>query len=174
MNNTNKNTKLNDPANRDDITGEPGSHPIGTALGAGSAAAAGAVAGAALGPIGSAVGAIAGAVVGGIAGGYAGKGIAEVLNPTVVDEYWNTNYKTRPYIAQGATYDTYRTAYQFGYNSRVKNQTKKFDDVEKDLSQNWNTARGSSTLDWTAARPAIRDSYERTDELYKNKLASNN
>ena len=172
--NTVKNTKLNDNANRDDLTGEPGAHPVGTAIGASSAAAAGAVAGAALGPIGSAVGAIAGAVIGGIAGGYAGKGIAEVLNPTVVDSYWKPIYNTRPYVEQGANYDTYSTAYHLGASSYAKTPTKKFDDVESDLSKNWNSARGKSTLEWTDAREAVRDSYERSDELYKNKLASNN
>lgn len=82
----NKSNKKGD-ANRDPITGEPGSHPVGTGVGAAvggaGGAAAGAAAGAALGtagagPIGTAVGAVAGA----IAGAAAGHGTAEGLNPT--------------------------------------------------------------------------------------------
>src|SRR5688572_12921231 len=77
----------NKDANRDPISGEPGSHPVGTGVGAVAGGAAGAAAGAATGaavgtagagPIGTAVGAAAGAIVGGLAG----HGTAEGLNPT--------------------------------------------------------------------------------------------
>ena len=74
-------------ANQDPITGEPGSHPVGTGVGAVAGGAAGAAAGAATGaavgtagagPIGTGIGAAVGAIVGGLAG----KGTAEGLNPT--------------------------------------------------------------------------------------------
>lgn len=74
-------------ANRDPITGAPGSHPVGTGVGAVAGGAAGAAAGAATGaavgtagagPIGTGIGAAVGAVV----GGMAGHGTAEGLNPT--------------------------------------------------------------------------------------------
>ena len=75
--------------NRDPISCEPGSHPVGTGVGAvaggaaGMAAGAGigAATGAAAGPIGAGVGAAAGAVV----GGMGGKAVAEHFNPTVSD-----------------------------------------------------------------------------------------
>ena len=44
--------------NRDPITGEPGSHPLGTGLGSAGGAAAGAAIGAIGGPIGMAVGGV--------------------------------------------------------------------------------------------------------------------
>lgn len=74
-------------ANRDPITGEKGSHPVGTGVGAVAGGAAGAAAGAATGaavgtagagPVGTAVG----AAVGAVAGGLVGHGTAEGLNPT--------------------------------------------------------------------------------------------
>lgn len=78
-------------ANRDPITKEPGSHPVGTGVGAAAggaagaavggaagAAAAGAAAGSAAGPIGTAVGLVAGAAI----GAAAGHGAGEALNPT--------------------------------------------------------------------------------------------
>jgi uncharacterized protein (TIGR02271 family) len=64
--------------NRDPITGEPGSHPVGTGVGAAAGGAAGAAAGSAVGPVGTGVG----AVVGAIAGGLAGKGAAEGVDRT--------------------------------------------------------------------------------------------
>lgn len=70
-------------ANRDPITGEPRSHPIGTGVGAvAGGAAAGAATGTVAGPIGTGIGAAAGAVVGGLAG----KAAAEKFNPTEAGE----------------------------------------------------------------------------------------
>src|SRR5659263_510215 len=81
-------------ANPDPITGEPGSHPVGTGVGSAGGAAAGAAVGAAVGgPIGAVVGGVAGAVLGGGAGHAAG----EAANPTVEKQYWENVYKTRPY-----------------------------------------------------------------------------
>src|SRR5688500_15340546 len=72
--------------NRDPITGEPRSHPVGTGVGAvaGGAvgAAAGAATGAAMGTTAGPIGTGVGAVVGAVAGGLAGHGAAEALNPT--------------------------------------------------------------------------------------------
>lgn len=66
-------------ANRDPLTGEPRSHPIGTGVGAAAGgAAAGAAAGTVAGPIGTGIG----AAVGAVAGGLAGKAAAEKFNPT--------------------------------------------------------------------------------------------
>jgi uncharacterized protein (TIGR02271 family) len=82
----NRNPNQQDP-NRDPLTGEPRSHPLGTGVGAiggglaggaAGAAAAGAAAGSAAGPIGTGIGAAAGAVIGGLAG----KAGAEAMNPT--------------------------------------------------------------------------------------------
>src|SRR5881394_2799348 len=76
-------------ANRDPLTGAPGSHPVGTAAGAvAGGVAAGAAAGTVAGPVGTVVGAAVGAVVGGLAG----KGIAEKIDPTREDAYWRENH----------------------------------------------------------------------------------
>jgi uncharacterized protein (TIGR02271 family) len=69
------------PENRDPITSQPGSHPVGTAAGAAAGGVAGAAAGSVAGPIGTGVGAAAGAVVGGLGG----KAAAEKFNPTEAD-----------------------------------------------------------------------------------------
>ncbi len=66
-------------ANRDPISGEPGSHPVGTGLGAGGGATAGAVIGSV---VGGPVGGVIGAAIGGIAGGAGGHEVAEGVNPT--------------------------------------------------------------------------------------------
>ena len=123
-------------ANRDPITGAPGSHPVGTGVGAVvGGAAAGAAAGTVVGPVGTVVGAAVGAIVGGLAG----KGVAELIDPTREVAYWRDNFKGRPY-AENAT---------------------SFDDVEADLSRDWDGARGASKLQWDQARNATRDAWDR-------------
>ena len=83
-------------ANRDPLTGTPGSHPVGTGIGA---AAGGVAAGAAAGTLAAGpVGTVIGAAVGAIAGGLAGKAVAEKLDPTVVDAYWKDRYSSEPYF----------------------------------------------------------------------------
>ena len=160
------------PQNRDPISGEPGAHPIGTGLGAAGAASAGAVLGAAAGPVGSVAGAVVGAIAGGIFGGLAGSGIAELVNPTEELQYWEQNFTTRPYVSKGDSFETYKPAYKYGYESRAANPDRNFDAVRSELQSNWQTNK--TNLDWTKAEPAIRDSYERTGNEYMSKLNKSN
>ena len=39
-----------------------------------------------------------------------------------------------------------------------------FDDVEADLSRDWETRRGSSSLEWDDARDASRDAWQRVSD----------
>jgi hypothetical protein len=149
----------NPDRNPDPITGAPGAHPIGTGVGAAGAGAAGAAIGAVAGPIGAAVG----AVVGAVAGGLAGKGVAEAVNPTEEDNYWRDNYASRPYVQPGTTYDEYSPAYRYGWESQSRYSGKKFEDVETDLSRDWDRAKGRSRLDWEKAKSAARDAWDRVE-----------
>ena len=129
-------------ANRDPLTGESGSHPIGTGVGAtGGAATGAAVGGAVGGPIGAAVGGVAGAV----AGGAAGHAVAEGLDPTVEEAYWRRTYITRPY---------YRAI-------RPEYRNRKFEDVEADLESGWEKAKGKTREGWRDVREATRDAWYR-------------
>lgn len=157
-------------ANRDPITGAPGSHPVGTGIGAAAGGAAGAAggvaAGAAIGtagagPIGGVVGAAAGAVLGGLAG----KGVAESVNPTEEDAYWREHYDREPYYDRTYSYDDYQGAYRTGYEGYAKygDTGKRYDDVETDLQRDYERNFGSSRLDWEHARPAVRAAWQRFD-----------
>src|SRR5262245_55801372 len=116
-------------ANRDPLSGAPGSHPVGVGVGAAGAGAAGA----AIGAVGGTVGGAVGAVGGGVAGGLAGKGPAEATNPTAEDAHWRENYETRPYYTPGAAYEQYGPAYRYGWESRQKYGGRKWEDIEADL-----------------------------------------
>lgn len=144
--------------NADPISGESGAHPIGAGLGAAvGGAATGAVAGAVAGPIGAAIG----AAVGGVAGGLAGKQIAEEVDPTVEAAYWETAYSDRPYYDKEVEYEEFAPAYRYGWESRLQNADRTWDEVEADLAERWEERRDSSRLDWDRASLATRDAWDR-------------
>lgn len=147
-------------ANRDPITGAPGSHPVGTGIGAAAGGAAGAAAGTVVaGPIGT----IVGAAVGAIAGGLAGKGIGEMVDPTVEDGYWRGAHTKESYYNKDRSYDQhYGPAYRAGYEGRVKYNGKSFDDVESDLQSDY--VRNNGKIDsWNEVKDATRAAWDRVD-----------
>lgn len=152
-------TRIEDGANRDPITGAPGSHPVGTGVGAAGGAATGAAIGAAAGPAGM----LAGAAVGAVVGGLAGKGVAEMIDPTVEDAYWRENFSSRPYAA-GATYDEYGPAYRYGWETYPQFAGTAFDEVEPQLRSQWDYRRGDSDLDWERAKYATKDAWQRLSD----------
>jgi hypothetical protein len=165
-NDLNRNDK---DANRDPISGAPGSHPVGVGVGAAGGGAAAAAAGAAIGAAMSGpaapIGGVVGAVVGAIAGGYAGKGVAESIDPTAEDAYWRENYKGRNYVDQNADYDRdLAPAYRAGYTAAPQHRGRKFEEVESDLGRNWETSKSSSRLGWDKAKHATRDAFQRASD----------
>lgn len=156
-------------ANRDPITGAPGSHPVGTGIGAavggvaaavGTGAAVGAATGTVVGPVGTVIGAAVGAIVGGLAG----KGVAEAIDPTAENAYWRENYTGRSYVSGSKSFDDYGPAYGYGVSSYTKYPGQSFDDVESDLSRDWSISRGKSNLDWNGAKNASRDAWNRVSD----------
>lgn len=159
---------LNSTTTRDLDRANEKSRPVATGVGAAVGGAAGGVAGGALagaavggmtGPVGLAVG----AVVGAVAGALAGKGIASAADPVAEDAYWRDNYASRPY-ASGSSYDEYRPAYGYGVDAFTRFPNRSFDDVEPELDRDWNSKRGSSSLDWNSAKHATRDAWQRVSD----------
>ena len=151
--------------NRDPITGEPGSHPVGTGVGSAGGAAVGAAIGAPFGPLGMLVGGTIGAVAGGAAGHAAG----EKIDPTTENEYWRGEHRNRAYFDKDFDYDAdYAPAYRFGVESRNRYRDRTWDDkLEGDLSSAWDRARGKSSMKWEQAKSVVRDAWDRSDRTYR-------
>ncbi len=154
--------KANPDSNPDPITGAPGSHPIGTGVGAAAAGAAGAAIGSVIPGAGTVVGGVIGAVVGAVAGGYAGKGVAEAIDPTNENTYWQGEYRNRKYYDANLDYDSdIAPAYRYGWESYGENAGRTFEERQTDLRSGWETRRGKSRLDWDRAQHAVRDAWDR-------------
>lgn len=151
-------------ANRDPLTGTPGSHPVGVAAGGVAGAAAGAVVGSVFGPIGTLVG----GAIGTLGGAAGGKAVAERVDPTTEVEYWREGAPDRDYYDAGkADYDRdYAPAYRYGTESR-NTVDRPWQEAEPALRDEWESARGESRLSWDDARPAVQDAYARTDNTYR-------
>ena len=146
--------------NRDPISGAPGAHPVGTGVGAAGGGVAGAAIGSAAGPIGTAVG----AAVGAVAGGLAGKGVAERIDPTAENQYWEQNYRNETYVKPDYTYQDYGPAYRTGYEARARYEGRNFDEVEPELRSDYESRyRGDSRLEWQDAREATRAAWHRVE-----------
>ena len=150
--------------NLDPLSGEPGSHPVGTGVGATlGAMVAGAAAGSVVGPVGTIIGMAIGATLGGLAG----KGLAENVDPTAEDAYWRQEYRGRPYVEADASYDNYAPAYSYGVAAFSRHDTEHFELIEPELANDWTTRRAGSDLSWDRARPSVKDAWERMAELQR-------
>ena len=155
-----RNMSDQDNANRDPVSGEPGSHPLGTGLGA---AAGGMTAGAAAGAVGGPIGAVAGAVVGAVVGGMGGHAAAEAINPTEEQAYWRENYDREPYYESGRSFEDYAPAYGVGLYGRT-NFEGSWDESEPQLAREWESRRERSSLSWDQAREPSRAAWQRIDQ----------
>ncbi|MBE7941840.1 MULTISPECIES: PA2169 family four-helix-bundle protein [Ramlibacter] len=144
--------------NRDPVTEDNGSHPVGTGVGAAGGAVAGVAAGAMGGPVGMAVGGVVGAIIGGLAG----RAAAQAVDPQREESHWRDNYDKEPYYEKGRSYDDYAPAYRLGLSGRAQHEGD-WDSAEPRLASEWESNRGSSSLDWDQARPASRAAWDRVD-----------
>lgn len=154
-----------DDANPDPISGEPGSHPVGTGVGAAGLGAAGAAMG---GIIGGPIGAVIGAAGGAVAGGLMGKGIAESIDPTIEDAYWRENYVTRSYYNSDYNYNDYQPAYRAGFEgyANYAQTGRTYDQVEPDLRRDYEARYPNARLGWSDARYASRDAWDRVHSVH--------
>jgi hypothetical protein len=144
---------------------------VGATVGAAAgAAAAGVIEGAALGTMAGAPGIVAGVVVGGVLGAIAGKDIAESVNPSKEEAYWENNHKHQDYFDSTITYDSYAPAYRFGIEAYSTYLGRDFNEIEMQMERQWNKQidneeRGASRLTWATAKFPVRDAYERLFKL---------
>jgi hypothetical protein len=106
-----------------------------------------------------------GTVIGAVAGGLAGKGVAEAVDPTAENAYWEKSYRNEPYYEQGTEYSDYEPAYRTGYQSYATHgvQGRRFEDVEPDLRREYEATKGTSRLGWEKAKAASRAAWDRVE-----------
>jgi hypothetical protein len=91
--------------------------------------------------------------------------VADIGNPrswTDEDDYWRSNYRTRPYASSaGQEYDYYQPGYRYGYEAANRYRDRNWNDVESDLSRDWNKYEHRGTSTWEQMKDAVRDAWDR-------------
>ncbi len=146
--------------NRDPITGTPGAHPLGTGAGAASGGAAGAAVGMA---VGGPVGGVIGAAVGAIAGGLSGKSVAESVNPTEEERFWQETYVREPFYVPGKPYEYYAPGFRAGWEGRVRFDGRTFAEVEGELAADYILHKSELDPSWSDVRLAAEAAWNRVD-----------
>ena len=78
------------------------------------------------------------------------------------DEYWQTNYRSRPYASsEGRQYDYYQPGYRYGYEAANRYRDREWDDVQSDLERDWNGYQHRGTSTWQQMKDAVRDAWDR-------------
>ncbi|MEO8257996.1 MAG: hypothetical protein ABI868_11675 [Acidobacteriota bacterium] len=77
------------------------------------------------------------------------------------DNFWRSNFQTRPYGTSGKDYEFYQPGYRYGYDAANKSGNRSWADAEKDLASKWESfeQRGEST--WEQVKDAVRDAWDR-------------
>ena len=78
------------------------------------------------------------------------------------DEYWRTNYSSRPYASTGGQdYTFYQPAYRYGYESAHRYEGRNWNDIESQLSTDWTTYEHRTKSTWEEIKGAVRDAWDR-------------
>jgi hypothetical protein len=77
------------------------------------------------------------------------------------DEYWRTNYRTRPYAANATDYEGWRGGYRYGYDAANRYKGRDWNDVEPELSRGWHSYEHRGTSTWEQIKAAVRDAWDR-------------
>lgn len=93
-----------------------------------------------------------------------GIGMGSAFDPDLEDAYWRENYSTRPYVRPGTSYDDYRDAYRYGWESRLSRANGRFEDAANDLERGWDKVRSKSRRTWSEVKEAVRDAWHRVEE----------
>lgn len=78
------------------------------------------------------------------------------------DTWWRDNFNSRPY-ATGRSYDDFRPAYQYGFESGRHHMGRQWNDVESDLATGWEKFEGKrgAGSTWNNVKHAVRDAWHR-------------
>jgi len=78
------------------------------------------------------------------------------------DRWWRENYASRPYAA-GRSYEEFRPAYRYGYESGVHHMGRTWEQVKEDLRTGWDKFEGKAPggATWENAKDAVREAWNR-------------
>ena len=92
-----------------------------------------------------------------------GRAVAEAVDAVAEDAYWRNNYAKSDYVEKNRSYNDYRQAYKYGWESRARLGDKPYAEIEPELEKGWEKAKGDCKLGWTQAKRATSDAWHRLE-----------
>lgn len=92
------------------------------------------------------------------------RGVSRSIDSAVQDAYWRDTHQSRPYYDSGYDYDDYQPAYRYGWELRDTYSDNLFEELDSDLEDGWQKAKGKSALSWQKAKHATRDAWQRSQK----------
>jgi hypothetical protein len=89
--------------------------------------------------------------------------VAEAVDPVAEDTYWRNNYPKSDYAEENRSYKDYRPAYKYGWEARARLGDRPYTEIEAELENGWEKAKGESKLAWTQAKRATSDAWHRLE-----------
>jgi len=84
------------------------------------------------------------------------------------DEYWRTNYSSRPYFESNREYERYAPAYRLGYDSYTtfgRDRGMTYEEAEPMIHKAYERRHQNHDLNWEHAKQAIRDVWDRLTDM---------
>ncbi len=89
---------------------------------------------------------------------------------TRLSGYWRERFTAEPYYAEGDNFEDFEPAYRAGYQARVRDIARAYDEVEGELQAQWEADRkaGKAKLEWERAKHAVRRAWDEATERGSN------
>lgn len=98
-----------------------------------------------------------------VTGPTGGRAVAEAVDSAAEDAYWRNNYPKSDYAEENRSYKDYRPAYEYGWTSRARLGDRPYAEIEAELENGWDKAKGDCKLAWTQAKRATSDAWHRLE-----------
>ena len=86
---------------------------------------------------------------------------------TFEDNWWRDNYAGLEGLEADRSYDHYRPAFRYGWESYGSHRGKAWTDAEPQLRSGWDAYRGDTNAKWEDAKQAVRHAFERAANVFR-------
>jgi len=77
------------------------------------------------------------------------------------ERWWRENYQDRPYVTRDRSFDDYRPAYRYGFESATNYHGRDFNEVEPQLRAGWDRwEHRPRKSNWDEVREMVRDAWD--------------
>ena len=77
------------------------------------------------------------------------------------DNFWRSNFSSRPYARADRGYESYQPGYRYGFESANRFRGRQWNEVESDLRSGWDRFEHKGQSTWEHVKDAVRDAWDR-------------